>query len=269
MPNLKLNAVRRWAPWLALVVVFSVATSLLSWWQFDRREDRVAKIEMVTLNYDKPAVPLSEIDWTFDAGEPVNEWRKVIVSGSYLSDQSVIVRNRPLSGQPGFLQLVPLKLTDGQILMVERGWLAAGSPVTSPASNPLPDSGPRELVVRLRLAEADLGRDEVPGQLASLHIASLSDKLGPELITEFYGRLVSEEPAMAENPRPMPKPSLNEGNHLSYALQWILFGLMAFAALIWAIGNERRLRLEAAGLLTPKTKRVTQAQLDAQSEDAE
>ena len=266
---MKLKALRRWAPWLVLVLVFSLATTLLSWWQFDRRQDRVAKIEMVSVNYDKPAVSLSEISWDFENGEPVNEWRKVTVAGSYLPEQAVIVRNRPLNGQPGFLQLVPLKLQSGQVLIVERGWLPAGNPVTTPALNPIPDAKPRELVVRLRLAEQDLNRGEVPGQLASLHIASLADELGAGLITEYYGRLVSETPAMPENPRPMAKPSLNEGNHLSYALQWILFGIMAFAALIWAIQNERRLRLEAEGRLKPKKKKVTQAQRDADIEDAQ
>jgi cytochrome oxidase assembly protein ShyY1 len=252
-----------------LVVVFSLATSLLSWWQFDRREDRVAKIEMVSANYDIPAVPLSEVSWDFKDGEPINEWRQVKIQGTYLPDETRIVRNRPLSGQPGFLQLVPLRLSNGQILAVERGWLPAGNPLTTPALNPIPDSVPRELVVRMRLSEQDLNRAEVPGQLASLHIASLTDSLGSSLITEYYGRLVSETPAMPENPRPMPKPSLNEGNHLSYALQWILFGIMAFWALFWAIANERRLRLEAQGLRAPKKKRVTQADRDADIEDAQ
>ncbi len=266
---MKLKAIRRWGPWLALVVVFSLATSLLSWWQFDRRQDRVAKIEMVTLNYDLEPVPLDQISWDFKDGEPVNEWRQVRVSGQYMPEQAVIVRNRPLNGRPGFLQLVPLQMSNGQILVVERGWLSAGNPLTVPESNPLPDGVPRDLVVRLRLSEQDLKRGEVPGQLASVHIASLVDELGPNLITEFYGRLVSETAATTENPRPMPKPSLNEGNHLSYALQWILFGLMAFAALIWAIRNERRLRLEAEGRLKPKVRKVTQAERDAEIEDAQ
>jgi cytochrome oxidase assembly protein ShyY1 len=266
---LNLTAVRRWAPWLVLVVVFSLATTLLSWWQFDRRENRVAKIAMVSANYDIPAVPLSEISWDFADGEPINEWRQVKIQGTYLPEEARIVRNRPLSGQPGFLQLVPLRLNNGQILAVERGWLPAGDQVTVPALNPIPDTLPRELIVRLRLSEQDLNREAVPGQMASLHIPLLANALGPGLITEYYGRLVSETPAMSENPRPMPKPSLNEGNHLSYALQWILFGIMAFWALIWAIRNERRLRLEAEGVLQPKKKRVTQADRDADIEDAQ
>jgi cytochrome oxidase assembly protein ShyY1 len=138
-----------------------------------------------------------------------------------------------------------------------------------PATNPLPDAQERELTIRLRAVEQDLGRAAVAGQLASINFEPLKAQYGSGLITEFYGRMVSETPAMASNPRPMPKPSLNEGNHLSYALQWILFGIMAFIALIWAIRNERRIRLESEGLLKPKVKKVTQAQRDADIEDAQ
>lgn len=251
------------------MVLFSIATTLLSWWQFTRREERVAKIELVNQNYDRDPVPLEDLSWDLVDGEPISEWRQALVTGQYLVDQAVVVRNRPLNGQAGFLQLVPFELTSGQILIVERGWLRAGDPVTTPESNPLPDSQVRQLTVRLRPTEPDLGRDAVQGQLASIHLASLQSALGEGLIVDFYGRLVSESPSVSENPLPMPKPSLNEGNHLSYALQWILFGLMAFAALIWAVNNERRLRLEQAGVLAPKKRKVTQAQIDADIEDAQ
>jgi cytochrome oxidase assembly protein ShyY1 len=65
----------------------------------------------------------------------------------------------------------------------------------------------------------------------------------------------------------MPKPSLSEGNHLSYALQWLLFGIMAFGAFFWAYRNDRQQRLVAKGLATRKPKRATQADEDAAFED--
>ena len=98
---------------------------------------------------------------------------------------------------------------------------------------------------------------------------SLSDKLSKygELLTDRYGRIVTEDPSYQLAPTPMPMPSLNEGNHLSYALQWILFGLMAFGALIWAYRNDKRLRLEEQGLIAPKVRRKTQSDLDNEFED--
>jgi hypothetical protein len=52
-------------------------------------------------------------------------------------------------------------------------------------------------------------------------------------------------------------------------LQWVMFGLMAFGAFIWAIRNDRRIQLEEAGILAPKTKKRTQALIDAEIEDAD
>lgn len=267
---MKLMTLRRWAPWIALVVLFSIATTLLSWWQFSRREERVERIDQVIQNYDKPLIAFADLDWELDQdGLTKNEWTPVLVVGNYLPQEAVIVRNRPLSGQAGFLQLVPLLLTDGRILMIERGWLQSGSRVTEPATNPLPNAAVHELVLRIRAPEPDLGRDRVPGQLASIHPAELEADLAQYgiLITDRYGRLVTESPAYSEAPLAMPKPTLNEGNHLSYALQWILFGLMAFAALIWAYRNDRRLLLEEKGLLAPKIRKKTLSDLDNDFED--
>jgi cytochrome oxidase assembly protein ShyY1 len=267
---LKLTTLRRWAPWITLVVLFSLATSLLSWWQFSRREEIVERIDQVIQNYDKPPVPFAQLDWQLDEfGQSDDEWTPVMVFGSYLPQEAVIVRNRPLSGQAGFLQLVPLVLDDGRILLIERGWLPAGERITQPAENPLPEAGRHELQLRLRAPEVDLGREPVAGQLASIHPADLNQELSGygSLITDRYGRLVTESPGYSSAPMGMPKPTLSEGNHLSYALQWILFGIMAFAALIWAYRNDRRIRLEEQGLLAPKIRKKTLSDLDNDFED--
>ena len=261
------STIRRWAPWLALVLVFSLATTLLSLWQFDRREQRVEQIQQVLDNYDQIPIALSEISW-----EKVNqrypmEWRPASIRGEYL-DEIFLVRNRPLAGQAGFLQLVPMRLDDGRILIIERGWLPAASALTQPEFNPKPISGKYELVVRLRAGEPDLGREQAD-TLASIDLLEVANRLNSDLvITEFYGRLVEESPANSEMPIPMPKPSLNEGNHLSYAIQWIIFGLMAFGAFIWAYRNDRRLLAEARGELAPRAKKRGQADRDAEFEDA-
>ncbi len=95
---MKLTTLRRWAPWITLVVLFSIATTLLSWWQFSRREEIVERIDQVIQNYDKPAVPLAALNWQLDEfGQTDDEWTPVMVSGSYLPQEAVIVRNRPLS----------------------------------------------------------------------------------------------------------------------------------------------------------------------------
>lgn len=266
---MSISTIRRWAPWLALVVLFAIATSLLSWWQFTRREERVELINQVIKNYDQVPMEIEDLNFTIIDGRSPQEWLPVEVSGTYLPEQSVLVRNRPLAGQAGFLQLVPMVLEDGRVLFIERGWLVASSELTKPESNPLPTNTSHDLVVRVRAGEPSLGREQAE-TLASIDLEEASQRLDTDapIITEFYGRLVSESPPYTSAPIPMPKPSLNEGNHLSYAIQWVLFGIMAFIAFVWAYRNDRRLMAEAQGLVAKRQRKLKQADKDAEFEDA-
>lgn len=264
---MKQGTIKRWGPWLALVLLFAAATSILSNWQFERRQERVSQIQQVLDNYDQSPIEISQLNWVPDQENNPLEWRPVKVRGQYLTEV-FLVRNRPLAGQAGFLQLVPFQLSDGRILIVERGWLPASSRLTEPQSNPAPAASSYELIVRVRAGEEDLGRGEAE-TLASIDLAEVAQRLGSNnVIVDYYGRLVSETPPNPQAPFPMPKPSLNEGNHLSYAIQWIIFGLMAFAAFIWAVRNDQRLAAEARGELPKRVRRKVQADKDAEFEDA-
>jgi cytochrome oxidase assembly protein ShyY1 len=154
-------------------------------------------------------------------------------------------------------------------MFVERGWLIASSELTVPQSNPLPNQSQHRLLVRVRAGEPSLNRDQAQ-TLASIDLAEAAERLSgnSQVITAFYGRLVSEFPAYSAAPLPMPKPLLSEGNHLSYAIQWALFGIMAFIALIWAYQNDRRLQAEAQGLVPKKFRKPRQSDRDAEFEDA-
>ena len=45
---------------------------------------------------------------------------------------------------------------------------------------------------------------------------------------------------MATVPTALPKPALDEGPHLSYAFQWLVFAILGFVALAWAVRQEYR-----------------------------
>jgi hypothetical protein len=60
----------------------------------------------------------------------------------------------------------------------------------------------------------------------------------------------------------MPAPATEEGNNLSYALQWILFGLMAALALLWRIRKD----FQVAKGIVAKVK-VRRSDIDAKYED--
>jgi cytochrome oxidase assembly protein ShyY1 len=255
----------RWSGWLALVVAFSIACVYLSTWQFDRRQEALDAMDQVAMNYDAPIVDLKSIAsvHSFDSKD---EWLQVSMSGTYLTDKSVLVRNRPLNGQAGFLQLVPFKLDSGEVVAVERGWLAVTSQYEAPASPPLP-SEVRQLVVgHVRPSEPTLDRSAPSGQLATINIDAFaeSQNLGEQVFHKLYVRMQSESVEVANNPVQLKRPVITEGNHLSYALQWILFALMAITALIWGVKKER----EAQSKTKKVSRRKNLGQVDAETEDS-
>ena len=216
------------------------------------------------MNYDSPIVDFSSVA-TLDSFDAKNEWLQVKVTGTYMTDSSVFVRNRPLNGQAGFLQLVPFRLDSGEIVAVERGWLPVTSQYDAPANPPLPSTARQEIIGHVRPSEPTLDRSAPSGQIATINIQALRDEvnLGDKTYMKMYLRMQSESVPVATNPEQLKRPVLGEGNHLSYALQWILFALMAGGALIWGIKKER----EALSDKVRVSRRKNLGQVDAETED--
>ncbi len=263
----KLQAWKRWLVWLLLVSIFSVACIFLSQWQFNRRAEAVAKIDSIAKNYDQSPVSISELA-SEDSFSKQYEWRPVKLYGSFLTDNAVLVRNRPYNGASGFLQVIPFQLSTGEIVAVETGWLPTGSDNDVPEIIPLPESTEQELIARVRAAEPTLNRDAPAGQIATINIDALiaKENLQGKVYRSVYTRIADSYNGAAF-PKVLSKPELTEGNHLSYALQWILFALMAFAALWWAVKQESEARkIDADPSYKPKIrKRVGDA--DKAAED--
>ena len=238
---------KRWLSWLVLATIFAIACVFLSNWQFNRRAEAVARITLITNNYDRKPVPLAELQ-TANGFDPEDEWRPVSVSGTYLTDAAFLVRNRPNNGQPGFEQLVAFKTSTGQVIAVDRGWIPTGDKQDSPDVIPPIPSENLTLVGRLRPTEPDLNREAPAGQLPTINAKLMQQKIDGEVkITDgLYLRMVSESVKVAHYPLQIAKPQLDEGNHLSYALQWILFAVMGFFALGWAIRQEQIARRVAS-----------------------
>ena len=256
----------RWLSWFVLASLFAAACVGLATWQFDRRDLAVSKIQRMVENYEKTPIEYGLIsDLTLDQVTRY-EWTPVQLKGAYLTDNELLVRNRPIAGQPGFLQIVPLKLLSGEVVILERGWIPADSDL-APAVSMTPAQEPKTLIARVRLSELTPNRDSPTGFATSIHLESLNELLGLDIEQQFYLRLISESPGEPSSPQPLRKPTLDEGNHLSYAVQWILFALMGFFALFWAIRQEREYRrIEKDPNYVPRSVR-NRKRTDADVED--
>lgn len=236
---------RRWAGYLALVLVFAATCSGLGLWQLARRAEARVEISRIENNYDAKAVPLATALQTMTTFEENQEWTPVSVTGTYLIDHQLLVRNRPYNGQPGFEVLTPLQLADGTVFVVDRGWIPTGSRQDSPDSIPVAPTGTVTVTARLKAGEPTLAsRTTVAGsqQIPTINLPQIADTLdGASTYTAAYGLVASETPAPKVVPAQSLRPLIDEGPHLSYAFQWFVFGLMSFVGLGWALIQEYRL----------------------------
>ncbi|UKA56620.1 SURF1 family protein, partial (plasmid) [Arthrobacter sp. FW305-BF8] len=219
----------RWLGIFAMAALFAAICVGLGNWQLERRNQAVAEIRRVQQNYDKSPVSFGEARQLFETADADAKWTTVSVSGRYLPEDQRIVRNRPNNSAPGYEVLVPFRLASGETIVIDRGWLPIGNVRPGyPDAVPEPPRGNVSAVVRIKPSEPALDRGAPEGQLASIDLTGYARQLGYPLMTGSYGVMASESPRPAEIPQPLSLPSVQEGSNLSYAMQWITFGVLAF-----------------------------------------
>jgi cytochrome oxidase assembly protein ShyY1 len=230
---------RRWLGYLALAIVFAAICVALSEWQVARLNETRAANDLIDRNYHSTPAPVGEVLPTLRSFSAGQEWRKVTLSGSYLVDKQLLVRNRPFNGEPGFEVLDPLLLSDGSVFIVDRGWVPTGNKQDRPDNIPEPRSGQVSVIVRLQASEPSLpNHSDLPGEVATIRLPDVARLVGKPTYTGAYGLMVSESPSAGSRPTAMPEPVLDEGLHISYAIQWVLFGIMAFFGLWYGVRQE-------------------------------
>ncbi|RXZ51491.1 SURF1 family protein [Agromyces binzhouensis] len=238
----------RWAGYLALVIVFAIACSALGTWQLNRRAEALAEVARIDANYDAQPVPLAEALPGRDDFDIDQRWQVVAATGEYLASEEVVVRNRPFGGSTGFEVITPFLLTDGTVFMVDRGWIPQDSDGRPSVVAP-PPAGEVEITARLKAGEGRIaGRTSSGAELATIDLDELAERVDAPAYTGAYGILIQSGATAGEPPVALPRPVRDEGPHLSYALQWFVFALLAFIALAWFANQERKvLEADAAG----------------------
>jgi cytochrome oxidase assembly protein ShyY1 len=235
----------RWRRSLALVVVFAIGCGLLSWWQFSRRAETAAANALIAANASAAPVPLPDVLGSLTAYRADVQWRSVEVHGTYLRTQQLLVRDRvDPNGDPGFEVITPFRTDDGTVFVLDRGWVSIGSQHDRPDSVPPAPSGTVTVTARLQQNEGHLaGRSAPKGEIPSVDLKAVAKQVGLPTYTGAYGQVSSETPAATGGTpqRLLPQPAdigTDEGTHLSYGIQWILFALLGFGALGWSIRRD-------------------------------
>jgi len=224
-----------WIVFHVVVILLVLLMLNLSAWQFRRLHERRSfnaevreRTSAAAQPYDTVIPPGTTVD-----GARAEEWETVTVTGTFDPSTQVLIRNRSLDGAPGYHVLTPLKRADGAAVLVVRGWVPLSTSNSPTPEVPPPVTGTVTIQGRARPTQnpgALASRDPADGVLSTLariDIPRLQQQI-PYPVAPAYVEMAASTPAPTTAlPRLVPLPELDDGPHLGYAVQWIIFSICA------------------------------------------
>ena len=217
---------------LALVTATCIRLGL---WQLGRlRERREANAVA--------ASALAEPEADLRSGA-IGPWRRVRVTGEYDHAHEVVLRGQAHREQPGVTVVTPLRMEGERgVVLVSRGFVPSADAISAE-----PDSLREPGTVTVHGVVLPLGSRPDSGAPLTragrttwrgLDRAALSARLGVPL-PDFYVAQLPDS-ALPAFPRRLPLPALDDGPHLSYAIQWFAFATIAVVGGTALLGRRRR-----------------------------
>jgi surfeit locus 1 family protein len=198
---------------LLLGVGAALLFARLGFWQLARRAERRAYNAALEARLALP--PLDLTAGTSLVNQPPDSlrFRRVHAAGRLDFANQVVEIGRSYQGAPGVHVLTPLRLADGDGVLVDRGWAYAADGMTvDHAALREPDSSVAEGVFGLPAGRWGVRPDTL--------------RVGYPLLPAVLRRTVPP-PGLPAGLQTVPLPALDQGPHLSYAIQWFSFALIA------------------------------------------
>jgi len=222
----------RWLLRHVVVLALVIAFLNLGFWQLRRLHSRRARNAVVTARLAIPAQPLPDVVPSAGADPASLSYRRVVAEGTFDTAREVILPDRSYNERAGNEVVTPLVLADGRAVMVDRGWVPLDDNAP-PIVAALPPSGTVRITgvlfasqVRGRFGPRNPDTGTLR-QIFRIDLARLQQQL-PYTLAPVYVQELSQEPAQTvQYPLAEVLPALDEGPHLSYALQWFAFALIA------------------------------------------
>ena len=197
-----------------VAVLVAAGCVRLGIWQLDRLAQRKARNAALASRLALPPLELSGRTSADSAQQ-----RRVLARGVYDFSAERTWPGRSFEGTPGVALITPLRLADGSAVLVDRGWVPSADAFhVDPAAYREPDSATVTGIAFI----PPRGRGDVT----------------PAGLLPFIIQLQTPEPARGL-PRRWPAPALDNGPHLSYAIQWFSFAVIALVGTVAMIRRGR------------------------------
>lgn len=236
---------------IVFVAILGTTFVLLGRWQLNRLAERRHNNALVVAHENAPTVPFRD---TFH-GTISNDaqWQRVVVTGTFDDAQTIQVRYRSNNGKKGPEFVTPLHADDGRTVLVDRGY-AASAGGQEPSAPPAP-SGTVTITGYMRRDEQGPAKARFPQnrQARLIDAPAIGTTLPYPIVDGYLSAIDPMEPGLTA----VPTPALDEGPHLSYAIQWFCFCALAVAGVVVFIRGDirdsRRAKAKSDAAVAPRT----------------
>ena len=212
----------------ALLVLLGLGT-----WQMQRLEWKTALIEARDAALAQPPVAL-----TAATSPEALRFRRGEATGTFMHSRELYLGPRTHAGQPGYHVLTPLRLADGAVLLVNRGWVPADA--KDPAKRPEGQAAGEVAVQGVVMALSGPNpftpdNDPAANRWFWIDLPAMVRAVGEPLLP-----MVLAADGTAPGGLPVGgqgRPELRN-QHLGYALTW--YGLAVALGVIYVLFHRRR-----------------------------
>lgn len=242
---------RQWVCLTLIALALIPVMIKLGFWQYHRHEHRVAQNQLIEANLRAKPVPVTEVTSPGHRVPRADFWRAVTATGTYDTGHEVVVRMRTDNDDKvGFHVLTPLVLSDGRVVLVNRGWVPGGDDPRAYPPVPAAPAGEVTVTGRLKADETSGGsgikdRKGLPDrQVMLINSGQQAEYLGRPVLG---GYLELTAPSPEAGPETVADPDHDSiGPHMAYAVQWWLFTAAVPVGWVVLVRREKRDREEAA-----------------------
>jgi cytochrome oxidase assembly protein ShyY1 len=208
----------------------------LGFWQLDRADEK----RSINARWDRQVRQAPEPLETLPEPSPALAFRPVLVSGRPIPGRDFLLDNRINQGRYGVEVISPLAMASGQIVLINRGWLAADPTRQSlPTVPPLPGGVELEGHVYVPPGKSyvlgEVAADSAwPRMVQAAPVPALAEMLG-ERVYPYMVRLApgSDGALLADWPLVNAQPE----KHTAYAFQWFAMATALFLLFMWRCSN--------------------------------
>ncbi len=236
-----------------VVVTFFVLLGMaglvsLGVWQIDRLQQRRANNALILARYAQPPYDLEAEGLPEDL--TTLGYRRVQANGVFDYANQIVLTNQPgPNGEPGDQLVTPLVFANGEAVLVARGWV----PTDLAGEEHWPEfEDPSDKLVIGLIQESQPLEEGAPAPQGfvrdwwRLDVPAIQKQMPYKLLPAFLLQLA--EPGRTPDTFPSRFWSFwpDEGNHLSYSVQWFSFALiLGFGYIQLVRVQETRLRRKA------------------------